>query len=139
MIKVYQDKPNNCTQASVASLLELPIEEVPNFIESKDWAYEEIKFFKSKGFNYAVYHPSMPEDAEELKSKLKEDGGINSCFLATVRLEYGNKTYYHSVIIDSDLNIVFDPCPYEDKIVATYMDIFEVVINNTDITFENEF
>lgn len=41
----------NCLQAAVASLLELSLEEVPNFIEQKHFWGSFRNFLKSKGYN----------------------------------------------------------------------------------------
>jgi hypothetical protein len=40
----------NCLSACVASLLELPIEEVPVFVEKEDWFGQLHKFISDKGY-----------------------------------------------------------------------------------------
>lgn len=44
----------NCYQAALASIMELPLDEVPNFIEMEDdvWYPIFLEFVKSKGFEY---------------------------------------------------------------------------------------
>lgn len=53
----------NCFQAAVASLMDLEIDQVPNFIEYSDYEWFEkfCHFIKSKGYQYEV-HYSPPDD-----------------------------------------------------------------------------
>ena len=43
---------SNCLQAAIASILERPIETVPNFNEIRegDWYWEMVKWFESQGY-----------------------------------------------------------------------------------------
>ena len=127
---VYQtiiDKnKGNCAQAAIASLLELELDEVPNFKgEGKDFWDCLFNFIKSKGYqmygtlynprlqaaeNYDFYKEQnkMPDDRFE---ELKEMEGVKGCFFATV---YSPKFYdplsisqiTHAVIVDQFLNVV---------------------------------
>jgi hypothetical protein len=57
MIPVYQtifgNKNGNCVQACVASILELPLSDVPHFLEYNDW-WEALNWFLGCRGMYAV-------------------------------------------------------------------------------------
>jgi len=136
MKKVFQtivDKDyGNCMQAAIASLLELELDEVPNFIKYKDgWFLELWELLKKHGYTYngSLYnyennkrlHPEI--DSTKIENRfheLKEMEGVHSYFYASV---YSPKYYdsifqvYHSVIIDKDCNIVHDPNPEYKNII----------------------
>jgi hypothetical protein len=50
-----QGRPGNCLQACVASILELPLNEVPHFVTVPDdtWFDQMVKWIESRG--YALY------------------------------------------------------------------------------------
>ena len=90
MIKVYQDiidnKNGNCSQAAIASLLELPICEVPHFRECDGdgiYKHTEIGFLRFHGFNPS-FITRATATLEELKEAVAVDGGYNGYFLAIV-------------------------------------------------------
>lgn len=43
-------RPGNCLQAAVASLLELPLDDVPHFVEYEDWLERLAEFCTAHGF-----------------------------------------------------------------------------------------
>ncbi|MGV9427078.1 hypothetical protein ACWDO7_22680 [Streptomyces sp. NPDC003656] len=43
-------RPGNCLQATVASLLDLPLDEVPHFAEHDDWLQRLFDFCHSHGY-----------------------------------------------------------------------------------------
>lgn len=130
MKKVYQtivDKHvGNCTQAAIASLLNLELNDVPNFKEEgeKFWVFLG-NFVISKGydFNGTVYNPrweiadnySYYEKEGKLpENRFKDIGlmkGVDGYFFASV---YSPRFYdpmsvkqiTHAVIIDKEFNIV---------------------------------
>lgn len=134
MIKVYQtivDKGHgNCMQAAIASLFELSLDSVPNFIELGDKWYNEMHSFVNKQgyvmdgtlYNYNKYR--IINKREKFKSvnlktrfcDLKKMMGVKGYFYASV---YSPKYYNpnenpaitHAVIIDKNLNIVHDVNP----------------------------
>lgn len=114
MKKVYQtivDKDHgNCMQAVIASLFELELEEVPNFIELGDeWFSEMMSFYKERGYDLCYIHRNKNHDTtESLINIAKFDGGINGYFDASVKSQtFEGGT--HAVVIDTNLNIVHDP------------------------------
>lgn len=144
MKKVFQtivDRGHgNCMQAAIASLFDLELEEVPNFIEYPNW-FEPIKKFlgehdyKFEGMlhnkNYTMLCTPTNECFHELKwhrefimtpKRLYREQGINGLFFASVLSpKYFNYTSgftaTHAVLIDRDYNIVHDPSPAYQKIL----------------------
>jgi hypothetical protein len=121
MKKVYQtiiDKnKGDCMRAAVASLFELPLNKVPDFMKfdgmkNTSPGYELHRFFFDRGFDYCYINrrEDLKQGTKFLKKVAKFDGGINGFFYASVK----SQTFegrFHAVIIDSNLNIVHDPNP----------------------------
>ena len=132
MIKVYQtiiDKGHgNCMQAAIASLFELSLDDVPNFIEfGHDWSQIMYEFIKKQGYDFdgTLYNYNRYRIINERKNQstvkgfknrfhiIKNMKGVNGYFYASV---YSPKYYNsnedpattHAVIIDRDYNIVHD-------------------------------
>ena len=109
MKKVYQTRISNvdgdCSRAVVASLFDLGLCDVPDFVREhhlKPMNVEVVKFFRASGFNMG-YIKNSPG--------LVIDGcGVNGYFYAIVMSKTFEDTR-HAVIIDSDLVIVHDPNP----------------------------
>lgn len=114
----------NCMQAAFASLLDLPLEDVPHFrIIEGDWFQQLYDFVKSKGYKFYGY-ANNPKDLgawgnDNFLKDLKENGGINGFFYAVV---YSPKYFdpvrlcdpkdhcpTHAVIINTEGEIVHDP------------------------------
>ena len=134
MIKVYQtivDKnKGNCMKAAIASLLNLPLESVPNFILlGYDWFGPFRKLLLEHGYdydgclyNYNKYRIINKKKGVETKNfktrfnKIKDMEGVEGYFYASV---YSPKYYdpnsemptTHAVIIDKNYNIVHDVNP----------------------------
>lgn len=64
MKKVYQSRiekhHGTCMQAAIASLFEMFIEDVPNFVEMEGdkWWHELIYFYKERGYSMGCYNPN---------------------------------------------------------------------------------
>jgi hypothetical protein len=124
----------DCMQCTAATITNTSYENVPPFIEYKSFFdIEARKFFHSKGYyrvnelrNKSYYtlqydkanktdKPSEYVEEQHIKTLHKYEG-INGLFIASVyspkyfRPE-DNEIGSHSVIIDKDYNIVFDPNP----------------------------
>lgn len=96
----------NCMQAVVASLFELDLEDVPNFIEEENWFWKMSDFYEERGYHLGCVNG----DLEYLKRCARYDGGVNGYFDGTVNskiFEGGT----HAVVVDMDMNIVHDPNP----------------------------
>ena len=147
MTPVFQtivDKDHgNCMQAAIASLFDLKLEDVPNFIELEDWGLVLHHFFDDKGYDSCTVNKQRHETTEFLKSVAKFDGGVNGYLYATVpsqTFENGR----HAVIVDTDLNIVHDPNPNQLAMklipddVLDIMVVHDMVIGKTGKLFTKE-
>lgn len=133
MTPVYQTiidaNKGNCMQAAIASLFNLSLDEVPNFIDYRDGYFHPlydtiIKMgYEYRGclFNLALNKKLYPEETFSDKhtlDKLSNYDGVDGYFYATV---YSPKYFTtekdlnnqitHAVIIDKNCNIVHDPNP----------------------------
>ena len=110
MIKVMQTKIDphvgDCLRACVASIFELPIDAVPNFMELSH--RNIINWFQA--YYYYIRWLGYELHIEADLSKIEKYGGIDGLFVATVKSNIFDNTY-HSVIIDKSLNVVHDPNP----------------------------
>jgi len=123
MKKVYQTivkkGHGNCMQAVIASLLELNLEEVPNFIEYGDKWYNVFdKFINEYGYcpNYIV------GGIDCLQNVANFDNGVNGYFFGSVN----SQTFegiMHAVIVDKFMNIVHDPNPNERALKLSSNDV----------------
>lgn len=124
MKPVYQTiigmEHGNCMQAAIASLFELPLEDVPNFRELDDPNHHLMQFGLDKKYELVgtIYNTGV-----KTIDRLKDDDivGINGYFYAVV---YSPKFYdefkgKHAVIIDKNYNIVHDPNP-DNKGITKY-------------------
>jgi hypothetical protein len=150
MKKIFQtiiDKDHgNCEQATIASLLELELNEVPNFIEYKEksWSTSVVGFLSSKGFDVCCINRRRDRDTTEfLKKVAKFDGGYKGYFHASV-LSQTFPDVDHAVIIDVDLNIVHDPNPNQRALkltpddVESFITMHPMVIGKTGKLFTEE-
>lgn len=95
----------NCHQAIIASLFDLHITQVPNFVLYPDnlWMSVYYYFMYSLGYEYVGlgYPP---------KRNINIDEGINCYFDATVKSKTF-KNVYHAVLINSKGLVIHDPNP----------------------------
>lgn len=114
MKKVYQSriekKHGTCMQAAIASLFEMFIEDVPNFIElGEEWFSSIRNFYKERGYSHCCFNPR--KEIEITKQVLEIDGGVNGYWFASVLSVNLGPDTTHAVIIDKDMNVVHDPNP----------------------------
>lgn len=122
MKKAYQttvDKNHgNCMQAAIASLFELELDQVPNFIEYKDtWTEKLLAVIRQNNctFDGTLYNINCPhvKQQHDRFNEIKDMPGVKGYFYAGVL----SPTYYtsdnwnkqwttHAVIIDKQFNIV---------------------------------
>ena len=153
MIPIYQTiidpGKGNCMQAAIASLFELPLEAVPNFVELNNPHGVLMQFALDKGYNMLGSLYNYPGSEYSTIHKLKEDDeliGINGFFYASV---FSPKYYdvskgknrlaqiTHAVLIDKNYNIVHDPNPnnkgllkYPEADAYGYNGILDVLMIN---------
>ena len=147
MIKVYQTivsiGTGNCMQATVASLLELPLDDVPHFLLSKNLgSYGMLKFFWEWGFE-PCYINRGKYNTEFMRRIAKFDGGVDGYFYAVVKSQTFENVS-HAVIVDENLNVVHDPNPNQkalkllpDDIEGIYV-MHEMIIGKTGKLFTGE-
>ena len=114
MKRVFQSriekKHGTCMQAAIASLFEMFLDDVPNFIElGEDWFDIYVKFYEDRGYPLNMFNPCGMVDVA--KQALEIDKGINGYWCAAVQSINFGKDVWHAVIIDKDLNVVHDPNP----------------------------
>ncbi len=134
--KIFQtiiDKDHgNCEQAVVASLLELSLEDVPNFIDhhkSPDRTFDQtvIGFLRRKGYAATPIHKYRHNNTERLKEIARYDGGINGYFHASVPSQTFTDVS-HAVIVDMDLNIIHDPNPNQLALNLKPEDVESIIV-----------
>jgi len=142
MKKIYQrvidPEKGDCMRCSVATLLQLDYEVVPDFINN-GWHKTLALFMKDHGYLYDydyVWNPNVgyleqptawcfinePErDVIDFFPNLTSNHAINGLYLATVYSpKYTNPNeppiaHTHAVLCDKDFNVIHDPNPeYKD-------------------------
>ena len=115
----------NCMQATIASLFDLTLDEVPNFIELDcDWFNVMGKMYSDRGYDLCCFNPRGR--IELVKEVLKVDKGVNGYWYASVASIFFGNDVTHSVIIDKDLNVVHDPNPNNKGHVYKPEDILSI-------------
>jgi hypothetical protein len=92
----------NCFQACVASLLELPLEEVPNFMLFRAKWWEAVVFYFG-GLGYDIGYVDIPPP---------ENGEF---YIGSI--DYSDRDYCHAVIV-KDGAVVHDPHPIDGPLEA---------------------
>jgi hypothetical protein len=79
------DKPayGNCFTACIASILELPIEQVPNFIDyGRDWFIPFLQFIEDAGYTYdGTYYIKNRRTPEELERFHRTFEGVDGYYI----------------------------------------------------------
>ena len=114
MKRVFQSriekKHGTCMQAAVASLFEMFIDDVPNFIElGENWFESMFSFYQERGYSLCCFNPQR--NLELTKQVLEFDGGVNGYWFASVPSINLGEGSIHAVIIDKEMNVVHDPNP----------------------------
>jgi len=138
MKKVFQTRVSkedgNCAQAVIASLFNLGLEDVPDFVSNhhiKPMAAEVVRFLNQRGFKAGYIH--RDSKSHTVKKTLLEmtnaDDGVDGYFYAVV----GSKTFdngLHAVVVDKNLNIVHDPNPNGKCLCLEPKDVVQVLMTN---------
>jgi hypothetical protein len=98
----------NCFQAAVASIMDLPLDEVPNFIEYSDdeWFEKFIGFLDTRGYEYAWHYVN---DGREIKG-YSIGSGISPRATKDCRITHA--------VICLDGEMVFDVHPSRDGVLG---------------------
>lgn len=119
----------NCQQAVIASVLDLPLEEVPHFIEYEEkWGIVLMDFMAKQGYPYIGWNnpERYPFRGNTFADIMKFDGGWNGYFPASVP----SQTFEgctHAVVVDMDLNIVHDPNPNKKALNCKPSDVIDII------------
>ena len=129
----------NCMQAATASILDLELYQVPNFIEylnsdKTNPHFELMKFLNGLGYDYSIWTSSyrveggleLKQSTEFTKEVLRADGGVNGYFYASVKSQTFDDTS-HAVVIDKNMKIVHDPNPNQLSLKLNENDILDIV------------
>lgn len=108
MIPITQTDPTketgNCFAACIASILEIPLDEMPNF-HSEFWADDWIEWLRPRGFSLMTW--DLPDDIEILRHERRRYLMPGYCILAA---ESPRFDCLHAVVC-LDGEIVHDPHP----------------------------
>lgn len=106
----------NCFQAAVASIMELPLDDVPNFIEFEDheWFEKFIEFLDSRSYEYGWHYP---HDGQENKG-YSIGSGISPRATKDCRITHA--------VICLDGEMVFDVHPDRTGILGDFI-LFETI------------
>jgi len=102
----------NCMQASVASILDLELDQVPKFVEMEgdQWFWGIVSFMESFGYQYKGYCSDQFNDSFSM-SDLQKFIGIDGYFLTSgksPRFNCGHMTVY-KLEEDGSFNLAHDP------------------------------
>ena len=102
----------DCTRATVASILDLTIEQVPHFIRFKDsWFNHLTSFFWTMGYKFeGTAYLYKEGKSKPYCHSLYKTPSIKGYFMATVPSKTF-KNISHSVIINKKGIVVHDPNP----------------------------
>lgn len=104
---IYQTEDDNCMQTGIASLFDLDITLVPNFIKYSDAWGKLIYYIYYLGYNYdgCLYNYKCCNGNKDDFKRLKDFEGVDGYFLATVHSPKKDGVS-HMIIIDKEYNIV---------------------------------
>ena len=121
-------------RAVVASLFDLEIEEVPNFIALPEdsWFRTWRIFWNSNGYS-SVSTCRVKGNEENAKAIMKMDGGVNGYFFGVVDSQTFPGECTHAVVIDSNMNIVHDPNPNGLALRLRPEDVLDVMVKGESI------
>ena len=108
--QIVSKKDGDCTRACLASILELPIDAVPNFMRfKKHWFKVFHNFLRVLGYEYIGLGFPLSEDRPR-GDKLKDTPNVKGYVIGSVPSK-NFKNIGHSVVINLKGKIVHDPNP----------------------------
>ena len=144
MKKVFQTRISknngNCAQAVVASLFDLELDDVPDFVSKhsiRPMNVEIVKFHNERGFKagYINKHNNLGIRNKSLLEIAKSDGGVNGYFYAIVKSKTFEDTL-HAVVVDTELNIVHDPNPNGNCLNLKPDDIIKILTTSINLNYK---
>lgn len=114
---VFDDTKGDCFRACIASLLELPIEEIPNFVESEDMTGSAKKWLKERGLTVMPMSFFNPEEPSHVFFDFQ-----SYCIIGgtSPRKDAKGNHKRHAVVGKTKgwgLEIVHDPHPSREKLL----------------------
>lgn len=110
-----RDGVGDCCRAAVASLLETPLEEVPEFEHITSGQHMAVvSFVESLGYEY---HGCLKFDGTNKEALKRQGPGIGGHFYAAGQSPR-RQEIHHAVVIDQEGNIAHDPHPSRDGVVG---------------------
>lgn len=121
MIKIDQTHPKGCFQACVASILEMPIESVPDFCgdgwKGKDWWLQFQEWLKQRG----MYALKFSTPTTPIKFSPTPNG------LLVILSGYSKRGVLHTVVGEwghGMFNVIHDPHESREGIITTTQILF---------------
>lgn len=111
----------NCLQAAVASLLDLPLDEVPHFVDDPDpdhdWWSALRRWARGRGNDVHYVPADHPVLMQWLRGHLEADGRQGHAIAAgrSPRGDFG-----HVVVVDCWLQPVWDPHPSGGNLISVH-------------------
>lgn len=125
---VAEHGTGNCLAATIASVLEVSIDEVPNLVNQDTWFEDMVGFMRRRGFEYVCYIDARPDGSwPELEQE--EIDAFGGCVLAsgfTDRIypeghEMAGKPILHAVVMDwATKTVAHDPHPSKAGLTRFY-------------------
>lgn len=109
--------PGDCLRTAVASLLHVPYEDVPHFAQHVSWYQTLRRWGRRRGGDFGT---GVPENGSV--RHMFDDPGNAPLVLGCGPSPRG--PFWHTVIVDVDLNLVHDPHPSD----AGLVEVAEVMV-----------
>lgn len=105
--------PGNCMQTAVASLLDLPLDEVPHFVAEADWWGSYLNFVRARGLQLTIYSDLYDAQTEYANGITTAPIGYAPNDQLLIACGNSPRGFYHDVIWigGRDGHMVHDPHP----------------------------
>lgn len=116
--------PGNCLQAAVASLLELPIDEVPHFAVYVDWFAAMRRWARERDGDFTYFPWPVPEEYSVGWASIRAWAGEHPEFRVLLGGPSPRGPFEHEVVGNVDLATVHDPHPSR----AGLLEVSDVIV-----------
>lgn len=115
----------NCVRATIASLMNKSIDEVPEFPVDDKQSIAVMDYFFKEGYEPTWIYKSQ-YNTMEMIAIARLDKGLGGYFYATVKSKTFENTL-HAVVVDTNLNVVHDPHPSQQHAELKSEDIIDFI------------
>jgi hypothetical protein len=125
---IFGEGKGNCFATCVASILDLPLEDVPNFAcsPSEEWFGEFFNWLKARGYSVVyLYHPEAG-DVTKVDDKVPFSEAFFTPYLYIATGKSPRGDFLHSVVGQYD-KVVHDPHPDNRGIIGPARDYLVIV------------